>query len=101
MNKISDLWKSDKAYAAKKTAIITFITLFSVQLFGFLNDLSQWVGTDDSFPSASPLAKAFISAVTAALAGLVNFFVNAGQEAGIVPGKAPSYEPTPEPPVGD
>ena len=94
MSKLIELWKSDKAYAAKKTAIITFVTLFGVQLLGFFATISSWAGADGAdFPSISPLAKGFVSALIAALTGLVNFFVNAGQEKGIVPGKAPSYEP--------
>ena len=99
MSKMLELWKSDKAYAAKKTAIITFITLFGIQLLGFLNDIASWAGAEgEPFPSVSPLGKAFVAASVAAVTGLVNFFINAGQEKGIVPGKAPSYEPVEDTP---
>ena len=99
MSKLSEIWNSDKSYAAKKTAVITFISLFGLQLLGFLSDVAEWAGaTDRSFPSVSPLGKAAVSAAAAALTGLVNYFVNAGQEKGVIPGKAPSYAPEPPKP---
>lgn len=81
-----------KTYAAIKTAIITFGTIFAVSLLGFLNDVASWAGSTDSmFPSVSPLGKAAVAALAAAAVGLVNFFVNYGQEKGVVPGEPASY----------
>ena len=85
-----------KTYAGIKTAVITFVTLFAVNLVGFFNDLMSWAGADgEPFPSVSPLGKAAVAAAAAAAVGLVNFFVNYGQEKGIVPGQAPSYPDKP------
>ena len=40
----------------------------------------------------SVLGKAAVSALAAAMVGLVNYLVNLGQEKGVVPGKAPTYD---------
>jgi hypothetical protein len=89
---------SSKLYAAIKTALISFATLFAVSLAGWLTDVMEWAGdTTGDFPSVSPLGKAAVAALAAALIGLVNYLVNLGQEHNVVPGKAPVYpNKTPE-----
>lgn len=90
---------SNKLYAAVKSALISAFVLFAATLIGFLNQVIDWAGRDDTpFPDMSVLGKGLVAAVSGAAIGLVTYLVNAGQEKGVVPGKAAQYTPKPADP---
>ena len=63
---------------ALMTALWTFLGLFTVQVVGYLDDVSGWFrafGTPEAgeFPDPSLLGEAFLSGVMAAMSGLTSF----------------------------
>lgn len=64
------------------TALWTFIGMFSLAFFGWLNDVQAWATGDGAatvFPDTAVLVKAAIAAVAAAAGGLVGTFVRLAQ----------------------
>lgn len=91
---------SDSLKAALWTALWTFIGLFVFSLLGFVGDISKWAdGSLNHFPDVAPLAKAAVSALAAAFAGLLNFIFRFAQTKNVLPGQPPKYV-APAPNVG-
>jgi hypothetical protein len=93
---------SDPLKAALATALFTFVTLFGASLAGFVQTVVDWASTGGDFPDPSVLGQAFISALTAAGVGLLNFVIRWLQaNTNLIKGSGPSYSNTPsEPPSG-
>lgn len=88
---------SDSLKAALWTALWTFVGLFVVSLLGWVGDVSKWAdGSLNSFPDVDPLAKAAVSALVAAAAGLLNWIFRFAQSKGALPGNGPTYNPPPQ-----
>ena len=92
--------RSNAITAALRTFAWTFIAAFSTSLLGFLGDVADWAGSvDGAFPAVTPLGKAAVAALVAAVSGLVNYLVVKAQTAGRLPGDGPQYRlPPPAPP---
>jgi hypothetical protein len=67
------LW-GDSAKRVYRTFIITTLALWLPDLFGWLNDLTEWARNEGStpFPDASGLAYLGVSAVVAGVVAAVN-----------------------------
>lgn len=82
----------DRLYAAFKTFLAVFLSLFCVSLLGWLGDLQEWAGNGGDFPSISVLGKALVAAVAGGIAAVASWILN------LLPFvKKPSYPPVPEP----
>lgn len=83
--------------AAAWTALFTFISLFGLSLLDWLNDVWAWAQDKENvvlFPDPTVLAKAGVSAVMAAVTGLVNFAVRWAQsKTGVGSATVPRYTP--------
>lgn len=71
--------------AGYRTGYQTFVGVFGLTLVGWLNDVQGWAGGSAvDFPSVSPLGKAAVGALTAALAGSFAALQNAVGSKGAV-----------------
>jgi hypothetical protein len=86
-------WLSNPAKAALSTAAFTFVALFGAAVAGWVQDVTDWASTEGTavFPSVNVVGKAFIAALGAAAAGLVNYLVRKAQDKGLAPGNGPIY----------
>ena len=77
------------------TALFSFVTLFSVTLLGWLQDVVVWASDSGvaEFPTLSVLGYGAVSAVAAAMIGLVNFGLRFIQGSTNLPGGPPEYTP--------
>ncbi len=82
-----------KLFAAIKVALIVFLSQFLLDVVGFVGDVREWADGADGrpFPSLSPLGKAAVSALSAALSGLALYVYNT-----IRPTSAPEYRGLPK-----
>ena len=63
--------------SAIRVSVYAFLGVFVPALLGWLGDVNDWVGSEGAaFPSVSIVAKAAISAFTAALSGLIAYAYN-------------------------
>lgn len=74
---IRSVWPALKP--AAYTALFTFLGIFGASLVGFLQSVAEWLtdvsstGTYGDFPDVSIVARVLVSALAAAVAGLVNW----------------------------
>lgn len=83
----------DALKAAGWSAVWTFVALFGLSAVGWLQDVAQWASSNgaDPLPGLSVLGFAAVSAVVAAVSGLVTAIVRVAQAKGMVPGQGPAY----------
>lgn len=84
---------SNPLKSALWSALWTFVGLFGVTVAGFLAEIAEWAGANGAqpFPDVSVLGYAVISAVVAAVSGLVAFVVRTAQQKNVLPGAAPVF----------
>lgn len=101
MTAIKTWWMnlSNPVRAALNTTWQTFLATFGLALLGFVHDVQEWATNqgDHSFPAVTPLGKALMAAVTAAVAGLVTVIVR-GVQASRDPAAVPQYQKPNAPP---
>lgn len=87
-----------KLFAALKVALIVFLGQFLLDLVGFVGLVREWADGPDGtpFPSLNPLGKAFISALSGAVSGLLLYVYNT-----VRPSSAPQYPDHPQRPGRD
>jgi len=75
------------------SSLWTFLALFAVTALKFLSQIAEWAGSNghQPFPDVSVVGYAVISAVVAALSGLIAFAVRVLQAKNVVPGNAPVF----------
>lgn len=94
----------DEIKAGLRTALFSFLTLFSISAIQWLNAVQTWVseGGKDAFPGVSTLGTAVLAGIVGALIGLVTTMVNylQGRFPGLskVLGGKPAYQEPPPPP---
>lgn len=83
----------NSAKAGLWSGLFSFLTLFSVTLLGWLQDVVQWASDSGvaEFPTLSVLGYGFVSAAAAAMIGLVNFGFRFIQGSSSLPGGPPKY----------
>jgi len=93
---------SNSVKAGLWSALFAFLGVLLPALLGFVGDVADWAGSvDGEFPSVSPLGKAVVAAMAAAVTFLLNFGFRWFQERGTLPGNGPAYgELPPAPPPG-
>lgn len=67
-----------EARSGIRVAVYVFLTQFGLALLGFLKDVQAWASSVDAvaFPVVSPLGKAAVAALSAAITGMVAFGYN-------------------------
>jgi len=92
---------SNSVKAGLWSALFAFFGVLLPALLGFVGDVADWAGSvDGEFPSVTPLGKAVVAAMAAAVTFLLNFGFRWFQERGTLPGNGPAYGEleTPAPP---
>lgn len=84
---------NDNLHAALRTALWTFLALFSVTVLAWLQQVAEWSSKSGhaALPGLSVLGYGLVSAFVAAIAGLINFVVAFGQSRGWLPGTAARF----------
>lgn len=77
--------------AGLTTAVISFLTVFTTSLVGWLNAFASAIANGDKLPSFSTLQSAILSAGVSAVIGLVNFIFRQVQTS-LGVGNPPSYD---------
>ena len=73
----------DSLRRAIRTFLITTLALFVPGLLGWLNELTQWAGSEGQrpFPDGTSLAYLGVSAIVAGVVAVVNLLWNAVEDA--------------------
>lgn len=73
----------DSVRRAVRTFLITTLALFVPGLLGWLNELTQWAGSEGQrpFPDGTSLAYLGVSAIVAGVVAVVNLLWNAVEDA--------------------